>query len=132
MSRSMRDIYEQGRPREKLLRKGVAALSDQELMAVLLGKCTAVMDVMALARKVVRTIDEKGLNVKAADLSNFQGVGDIKATAVLAAIEFARRRVKPKGAKIEITSDLIPHVHHLVDRRQEHLICASINGANEI
>lgn len=132
MGKSIRDIPEHDRPREKLLRKGAAALSDQELLAVLLGKGTPGMDVMTLAGKLARTIDEKGLGVKAEDLTSFQGVGDAKATLILAAIEFARRRIKPEGAKIETPADLLPHVRHFADRKQEHLICASINGANEI
>ena len=90
------------------------------------------MDVMTLAAKLARLIDEKGLDVKAEDLMQFDGVGDAKATLILAAIEFARRRIKPERAKIETHADLLPHVRHYADRRQEHFLCASINGANEI
>ena len=90
------------------------------------------MDVMTLAGKLSRLIDEKGLDVKADDLSQFPGVGDAKATLILAAIEFARRRIKPEGAKIETPADLLPHVRHYADRKQEHFLCAAINGANEI
>lgn len=104
MSKSIHDIPEADRPREKLLRKGAAALSDQELLAVLIGKGTPGMDVMTLAAKLARVIDEKGLAVKAEDLSQFAGVGTAKATLILAAIEFARRRIKPEGAKI-VTPD---------------------------
>jgi DNA repair protein RadC len=132
MSKSIHDIPEADRPREKLLRKGAAALSDQELLAVLLGKGTPGMDVMTLAAKLARLIDEKGLDVKADDLSQFAGVGDAKSTLILAAIEFARRRIKPEGAKIVTPADLLPHVRHFADRKQEHFLCASINGANEI
>jgi len=132
MSKRINDIPEQDRPREKLLRKGPSALSDQELLAVLLGKGTPEMDVMTLADKLARVIDEKGLGVRAEDLTSFDGVGDAKATLILAAIEFARRRIKPEGAKIETPADLLPHVRHYADRKQEHFLCASINGANEI
>jgi DNA repair protein RadC len=132
MSKTIHDIPEADRPREKLLRKGAAALSDRELLAVLLGKGTPGMDVMTLASKLSRLIDEKGLDVKAEDLSQFAGVGDAKATLILAAIEFARRRIKPEGAKIVTPADLMPHVRHYADRKQEHFLCASINGANEI
>ena len=125
-------IPEDDRPREKLLRKGAAALSDQELLAVLLGKGTPGMDVMTLAGKLAWLIDEKGLKVTAEDLSQFEGVGDAKATLILAAIEFARRRIKPEGAKIETPADLLPHVRHDADRKQEHFLCATINGANKI
>ena len=79
-----------------------------------------------------RLIDEKGLEVKAEDLTQLEGVGDAKATLILAAIEFARRRIKPAGAKIATPADLLPHVRHYADRKQEHFLCASINGANEV
>jgi DNA repair protein RadC len=132
MGKTINDIPEADRPREKLLRKGAKALSDQELLAVLLGKGTPGMDVMALASKLARLIDERGLGVKAEDLSRFDGVGNAKATLILAAIEFARRRIKPEGAKIVSPADLLPHVRHYADRKQEHFLCASINGANEV
>lgn len=132
MSKTIHDIPEADRPREKLLRKGAQALSDQELLAILLGKGTPGLDVMALAAKLARLIDEKGLDVKAEDLLRFAGIGNAKATLILAAIEFARRRIKPEGAKIVTPADLLPHVHHYADRKQEHFLCASINGANEI
>jgi DNA repair protein RadC len=132
MNKTIAQIPEADRPREKLLRKGASALSDQELLAVLLGKGTASMDVMTLAGKLARLIDEKGLQVKADDLTQLDGVGDAKATLILAAIEFARRRIKPEGSKIQTPADLLPHVRHYADRKQEHFLCASINGANEI
>ena len=132
MSKRIDQIPEADRPREKLLRKGAPALSDQELLAVLLGKGTSEMDVMTLAGKLARLIDEKGLKVTAEDLSQFKGVGDAKATLILAAMEFARRRIKPEGVRITTPADLLPHVRHYADRKQEHFLCASINGANEI
>ena len=132
MSRRIGDIPEADRPREKLLRKGAASLSDQELLAVLLGKGTPGMDVMMLAAKLAKVIDAKGVGVQPDDLREFEGVGDAKATLVLAALEFARRRFKPDGAKITTPADLLPHVRHYADRKQEHFLCAGINGANEI
>ena len=132
MSKPFDQIPEQDRPREKLLRNGALALSDQELLAILLGKGTPGMDVMTLAGKLAKVIDERGLDVRAEDLTSFPGVGDAKATLILAAIEFARRRIKPEGVKIETPADLLPHVRHYADRKQEHFLCATINGANEI
>src|SRR3989338_11258091 len=132
MSKTIDQIPEDDRPREKLLRKGAKALSDQELLAILLGKGTPAIDVMTLAEKLAKVVDEKGLNLRVEDLKQFGAVGDAKATLILAAIEFARRRIKPEGAKIETPADLLPHVRHYADRRQEHFLCASINGANEI
>ncbi len=132
MSKPIDQIPTQDRPREKLLAKGAAALSDQELLAVLLGKGTAQMGVMALAAKLVRVMDEKGLQVRPDDLTGLDGVGEAKATLILAAIEFARRRIKPEGMKIETPTDVLPLIRHFADRKQEHVLAITINGANEV
>jgi len=132
MGKSIDQIPKQDRPREKLLAKGAAALSDQELLAVLLGKGTSSMDVMTLAGKLARVIDEKGLGIKVEDLKEFNGVGDAKGALVVAAIEFARRRIKPEGFKIGRPADVLPLIRHYGDRKQEHFLCATINGANEV
>jgi DNA repair protein RadC len=119
-------------PREKLVAKGAKALSDQELLAVLLGKGTPRIDVMTLAQKLTHVMDKKGLDIQYEDLRQFEGIGDAKATLLLAAIEFARRRIKPEGIKIETPADLLPQIQHYADRKQEHFLCATINGANEV
>lgn len=90
------------------------------------------MDVMTLAAKLARVINEKGLKVKVEDLKEFNGVGDAKGALVVAAIEFARRRIKPEGFKISQPADVLPLIRHYADRKQEHFICATINGANEV
>ena len=83
MSKRISDIPAGDRPREKLLRKGAAALSDQELLAVLLGKGVPGMDVMKLSGKLARVVDEKGLRVRAEDLTQYEGMGDAKAALIL-------------------------------------------------
>lgn len=132
MSKSIDQIPMHDRPREKLLARGAATLSDQELMAVLLGKGTAQVDVMTLASKLVRLIDEKGLHVRADDLTGVDGVGEAKATLILAAIEFARRRIKPDGLKIDTPADVLQLIRQYADRKQEHFLAITINGANEV
>ena len=132
MSRPIDRIPKHDRPREKLLSRGAPALTDQELLAILLGKGAPGMDVMTLAAKVAKVIDEKGLDLRPGDLTQFDGVGDAKATSILAAIEFARRRIKHEGTKIESPAGVLPLIRHYAERRQEHFLCVSINGANEV
>ncbi|MEI6208568.1 MAG: DNA repair protein RadC [Desulfuromonadales bacterium] len=132
MNKPMSQIPKHDRPREKLVAKGSRALSDQELLAILLGKGTPQMDVMTLATKVARVIDDKGLDVRVEDLTSFDGVGEAKATLILAAIEFARRRIKPEGVKITTPSDVLPLIRHFADRKQEHFLSITVNGANEV
>jgi len=132
MNKTIAQIPKQDRPREKLLSKGAQTLSDQELLAVLLGKGTAQMDVMALAAKLTRVMDEKGLAVRVEDLTTFDGVGDAKAALLLAALEYARRRIKPEGIRIDTPADVLPLIRHFADRKQEHFLSITINGANEV
>lgn len=132
MSKRIDQIPKHDRPREKLAAKGASVLNDQELLAVLLGKGTARMDVMTLAGNLVRVIDERGLHLRTEDLTAFEGVGEAKATLVLAAIEFARRRIKPEGMKIGTPADVLPLIRHFADRKQEHFLSVTINGANEV
>jgi DNA repair protein RadC len=132
MSKTIDKIPKHDRPREKLLVKGARSLSDQELLAILLGKGTPKLDVMTLAGKMSKVIDEKGLEVQADDLTGFMGVGEAKATLILAAIEFARRRIKPEGVKIETPADVLQLIRHFADRKQEHFLTITINGANEV
>jgi len=127
-----RQIPREERPREKLLKNGAKTLMDRELLAILLGKGTKDQDVLALAEKLIPVIDKKGFRLTAEDLNSFKGIGNAKATLILAAIEFTRRRVKPEGFKINRPEDIFPHIRHYADRKQEHFLCAAINGANEI
>ncbi len=130
--KNIKDIPEEDRPREKLLAKGVSALADRELLAVLLGKGSQKHDVLTLAEKLIPVIDEKGVNLTVDDLIQFDGIGKAKAALILAANEFTRRRIKPEGIRIDTPADLVPHIRHYADRKQEHFLCASINGANEV
>lgn len=133
MVKKINDIPKDERPREKLLRSGPSVLEDHELLAILLGRGVAGVGVMALASRLSKVIDEKGLyDIQAEDLTGFDGIGSAKATLILAAIEFVRRRIKPEGIKIEESADLVPHIRHYANRKQEHFLCASINGASEV
>jgi DNA repair protein RadC len=65
-------------------------------------------------------------------LQKIAGVGPGKAGAVVAAMELARRRIHPRGLKISLTTDVLPFVRHIGTYKQEHFICISLNGANEV
>lgn len=129
---SIKQLPKEERPRERLIEKGARALSDQELLAVLLGTGTVRRDVTAIARELVAVIDKKGTELTAADMIEIEGIGPAKATLLAAAIEFVRRRIKPDGVKIRSAADVLPLIQHYADRRQEHFLCVSLNGAHEV
>lgn len=128
----IKDLPENERPREKLLEKGARHLSDEELLAVILGKGTKKLDVLALANKIVAIIDDMGIELEAVKLQEIEGIGAAKSALITAAFEFVRRRIKPEGLKIKHPEDVLPLVQHFADRKQEHFIVVSLNGANEV
>ncbi len=130
--KKIKDLPELDRPREKLQQKGVQSLSDQELLAVLLGSGTQSHDVMSVAARILKVLDETSANPTLDDLMEIGGVGVAKATLISAALEFSRRRIRPEGFKISFPTDVLPLIRHMADRKQEHFLCISLNGANEV
>lgn len=128
----IRDLEACDRPREKLKLKGAQALSDVELIAVLLGSGTRTADVMTLASRLLGAMDKTGSAPSVDGLCSVEGVGPAKASVLVAAMEFARRRIRPHGVKIGFPPDVYPLIRHVADRRQEHFLCVSLNGANEV
>ncbi len=126
------DLPFEERPREKLMAKGAQSLSDQELLAIILGRGTRRHGVLSLARKLTKIIDEKGLCLDARELMAIDGIGEAKASSIAAAVEFVRRRIKPEGLRIKVPIDVLPLIQHYGDRKQEHFISISVNGANEV
>jgi DNA repair protein RadC len=126
------DIPKNDRPREKLQQKGAEILSDVELMAVLIGRGTKGYDVLAVAERVLKVLDSGATKPSLDDLQKIEGMGPAKATLIAAALEFARRRIRPEGTKICFPPDVLPLIQNFADRRQEHFICVSLNGANEV
>ncbi len=132
MVKRIQDLPHCDRPREKLHSKGVQALSDLELLAVLVGSGTRGLDVMTMATRLLQVLDGSGTNPSVDALCKVEGVGLAKSALVVAALEFARRRIRPRGDKVTFPPDVYPLIRHMADRRQEHFFCISLNGANEV
>lgn len=120
------------RPREKMRLHGPGQLSDRELMAILLGKGGKGLDVWTLAERILDCVDRSGGFPEMETLLEVKGVGPAKAAVVAAALEFARRRIRPEGTRVRSPADVLPLIRHVADRKQEHLLAITLNGANEV
>ncbi|GMQ26950.1 DNA repair protein RadC [Algoriphagus sp. oki45] len=95
LSTKISELAEEDRPREKLLLKGKSALTDAELIAILIGSGTRTMSAVDLSRMILRNVNHDlstlaRLSVK--DLMKFKGIGEAKAISIVSALELGRRR----------------------------------------
>lgn len=119
-------------PREKLKIKGVEALSDRELVAVIIGQGSKEAHVDEASRLVIEEIDKKDGKPELNALRFLPGMGEVKAGQILAALEFGRRRKEKRQSVIRCPEDIFENVKHYSDREQECLVVISLNGAKEI
>jgi DNA repair protein RadC len=92
---SIKSWAEDDRPREKMLLKGKIALSDAELIAILIGSGNRDESAVALAKRILASINNN-LNtlgkLTVLDLTKFKGIGEAKAISIITALELGRRR----------------------------------------
>ena len=90
------------RPREKMLEKGAAAMSNAELLAILIGSGTKEESAIELMRRVMTDCGDslKILGQKSAEeLMSYHGIGEAKAITLLAACELGKRRQEEEARK---------------------------------
>lgn len=99
---------EDDQPREKLMLKGKSALSDAELIAILIGSGSRNESAVELSKRILASVDNN-LNTlgkqSLQQLMNFKGIGEAKAITIAAAMELGRRRRDEEGVDLKkITS----------------------------
>ncbi len=104
----IRSWSEDDKPREKLMLKGKSALSDAELIAILIGSGSREESAVELSKKILKSIDNN-LNalgkLSISQLMNFKGIGEAKAISIIAALELGRRRRAEEALELtKITS----------------------------
>ena len=81
----IKDIPEHNRPREKLREKGAVALTDEELVAVILGRGVKGVDIVTMSRNVTKLIREHKKSLSLGHLTSVPGMGIAKAAQILSA-----------------------------------------------
>lgn len=130
---------EEDRPREKMLLKGLSALSDAELLAILIGSGSKGESAVALSQRILASVEnnlhdlgKRSIN----DLQRFKGVGEAKAITIAAALEVGRRRqlsdlrLRPRISSSRDAFNAIAAL--LTDLHHEEFWLLLLNRANEV
>lgn len=136
-SLKIQDLAEGDRPREKLIQKGAAALSDAELIAILVGSGTQNLSAVGLAQSILQQ-HHNDLNELAKrsvkELQRFKGIGQAKAVTIVSAMELSRRRRengKLKRTKIESAATIYELMHPvLADKNTEEFWIVLLTRTN--
>ena len=102
---------EDDKPREKLMLKGKSALSDAELIAILIGSGSRNESAVDLSKRILASVDNN-LNalgkLSISQLMTFKGIGEAKAISIIAALELGRRRRSEDAVELKkVTSSKV-------------------------
>ncbi len=139
LSRPIKTWAADDRPREKMLAKGAAALSDSELLAILIGHGYKNQSAVEVAREVLelgkQNLVELG-RLSLATLQKVPGIGAAKAVTIAAALELGRRRhaaLPLDKAVVRSSQDIAAYLQsRLRDYRQEVFTVVFLNQSNKV
>lgn len=136
---SIKFLAEDDRPREKFLLKGKNALSDAELLAIIMGSGSRDESAVELARKILQSVENNWHHLsrlQIADLMKFKGVGEAKAISIAAALEIGRRRATqeiPERTQIKSSNDIFVLLSpFLSDLQTEEFWAIFLNQNNRV
>lgn len=136
---SIKEWDDADRPREKLLAKGKQALSDAELIAILIGSGSRNESAVGLSKRILQSTNNKLTELSKlsiAQLIDFKGIGEAKAISILAAMELGRRRRSADvmdRKKISSSKDVFEIFQSdVADSQYEEFWILLLNRANKI
>ena len=117
------------KPREKILKYGPEKLESWELVATILGSGIQWLDVFQLSKKANKVIEEQAGSITIEDLEKIKWIGKVKAIQIISAFELAKRHFIDDNIIIESIWDVLGQVSEYRNKRQEYLICITLDGA---
>ena len=128
--RTLREAESGDKPRERLERLGIEALTDKELVMLVIGSGTVRRPVDEISEDLLELLDRTP-EAKTEDIMLISGLGRAKASAIEAALELGRRRSHKKPRSITSPEDIYREIRHYSSREQESLVVVLLNGAHE-
>ncbi|MET1033584.1 MAG: DNA repair protein RadC [Candidatus Saccharimonadales bacterium] len=131
-ARRIHQIPAADRPREKLRRKGAAALSDFELLEVMIGTGSHGNDVGTIARQVQKHLRRGVDELTYESLLTVRGVSTATASKILASLELARRHLIKDVEPLRSIQDIIARLDDIRTKQQEYVVCLSLDGGQRL
>ncbi len=135
--KSIKEWAADDRPREKMMAKGKSALSNAELIAILIGSGNSELSAVELSRVILDSVGNdliKLSNLTLEDLMRHKGIGEAKAITIMAALELGKRRRAAEATLPSTVKDskdsferFLPYID---DPRQEHFLVMYLNRRN--
>jgi len=136
---SIKSLAEDDRPREKFLLKGKSAVSDSELLAIIMGSGNLEESAVELARRILNSVENNWhrlSQLSLQDLMKFKGVGEAKAISIATALEIGSRRSQQEvleRQQISSSKDAFDILQsHLSDLPTEEFWAIFLNHQNKI
>lgn len=134
MHSTIKQLSEDDRPREKVMMKGISALSDAEILAILIGSGSREKSAVDLAREILAAVDgdiNKLARLSIHDLMKFKGVGEAKAISIAAALELGRRKKNDNTTENKFVKssrdayNAVKHLYEDLSHEEFHVIVLS-------
>ena len=130
--KKLNELYHKDKPREKLTQKGVGALQNDELIAILIGSGIKGKDVRKLSKEIEDIINKTFPNLTFEKLSSIKGLGSAKTAIILAAVELGRRYHTKSNKKINDANDAYELLKEYADKKQEYFLSITLDGAMNV
>lgn len=136
----IKDWAEEDRPREKMMLRGAGALTDAELIAILIGSGNKDETAVELAQRILKNADNNlnrlgQFSIKEL-VSSFKGIGEAKAITIVAAMELGKRRQESQVLAVPQISSSKDAFHAfypiLGDLKHEEVWVLMLNRSNKI
>lgn len=138
MSMTLKNVPKEDRPRERAIRLGMSHLSNQELLAILIGSGTKQESVMTLAARVLMHFEGLKLLQEATieELTAIKGIGEAKGVQILAAIELGKRMSQYKPDENYYIRSPEDGANYVMEEmrilKQEHFVVLLLDTKNRV
>ena len=120
-------------PREKMEKLGASAMSNEELLAIILGSGCEKCDVFELSRHLADFLAEETQVPPLDKLRKIRGLGRVKATQVLACLELSGRYIlSGKALSVASPEDVVSRLSFMKYAEQEHFVVATLDASNHL